>query len=139
MSRRFQFSLRALLGLAAVVGLLLGGWHLLDTYGNRLDVDEVRIGAPVKIKAGYVCLFGPHECNLSVALESIDGSEIAPGIARVSEVDLVERSWLCLYRVEWEFEPVEQPCRLIVSFCRHEKFNRSGRLWTLKEKIMDVK
>jgi hypothetical protein len=123
-----------LLGLAALVCFSLGGWHLLETYGNRLDVDEVRIGAPIRIEASYVWLFGPEKCNLVV------GYAIAGDSGSISKYLRVKRSWLCLYSVESDFDPVDRPCQIIIYFRRYSRFGRGfGRKWTLKEKIVDVK
>jgi hypothetical protein len=46
MSRRFQFSLRALLGMAVVVCLALGGWHLLVRYGQFVEMAPTAANEP---------------------------------------------------------------------------------------------
>jgi hypothetical protein len=94
MSRRFQFSLRGLLGLATVACLLLGGWHLLKTYGNRIEV----IGAS-RVKGRYIRVLGPTQCHLVVAARGPDG------IVWWSHERDVKRSRLCCYDFDWELGP----------------------------------
>jgi hypothetical protein len=140
--RRFlQISLRGLLGLAALVCLLLGGWHWIESYGNHLDIEEVRLGETIRVKARYFWLLGPAECQLEVGYETADESELSDGTLGVSMGDRVKRSWLCFYSMDEELDPVDRPCQLIVYFKRHEKFTGQGggRVWTLQEKIADVK
>ncbi|HVX15133.1 MAG TPA: hypothetical protein VHC22_28330 [Pirellulales bacterium] len=139
MKRRLQFSLRGLLGLAALVCLSLGGRHLLETYGNSLDAEDPKAGLPIRVKARYFCLFGPTECYFDVGYETPDGSQLSDGTLGMSSGELAKRSWLCLYRIESELEPVDQPCQLIFYLYRLEKRWGGGRVWTVKEKIVDVK
>lgn len=140
--RRFlQFSLRGLLGVAALVCLFLGGRHLLETYGNRLDVEEARVGVPIRVNARYFCLLGPAECILQIGYETADGLPLSDRTFGNSGVDRAERSWLCLYGLESERPPIDQPRQLIVYLKRHEKPAGTGasRVWTIKEGIVDVK
>jgi hypothetical protein len=139
--RRFlQFSLRGLLGLAALVCLALGTWHWIETYGNRLDVEGARVGVPVRVKARCLWPFGPTECYIYVGYETADGSPLSDGTSGVSNLDCVERSWLCLYSLESELMPVDQPRQVVVYTKRYEERGQGvGRFWHLKEKIVDVK
>jgi len=133
--------LRALLGLTATICLMLGGRHLLETYGNRVDVENVEIGAPIRIKATCFHFFGPAECEFSLGYTTADGSELSEGTLGWSDGPLVKRSWLCFYSFESELWAVNRPCQLIVYFHRHEKPAGQGgdRVWTLQEKVVDVK
>ena len=141
--RRFvQFGLRGLLGFAVVVCLLLGGWNLLETYGNRLDVEDARVGQPMPVKATYFRLFGPPECYLEVGYDTQDGSELSDGTLGMSEFHTVKRSWMCLYSIETELEPVDRPCQLVVEFERYEKpwgHQTGTKVRKLQEKVIDVK
>ena len=140
MTRRFQFSLRALLAFAAVICVLLGGWHLLQTYGNRLDVENPRLGAPIRVKATYFCPLGPSQCHLSLGYMTADGSQLSDGTLGRSAGDMIKRSWLCLYSMESELEPVDQPCQLIIEFKRYEKppARGGGRVWDIEEQVVEV-
>ena len=142
MKRRFlQFSMRGLLGFAALVCLCLGARHLLKTYGNWLEVEEARAGVPILVKARCIWPFGPTECCFYVGYETADGSTLSDRTSGVSNFDCVERSWLCLYSLESELMPVDQPRQLVVYVNRYEKpfGQRVGRFRHLKEKIVDVK
>ncbi|HVW37404.1 MAG TPA: hypothetical protein VHB99_08860 [Pirellulales bacterium] len=106
MRRRFQFSLRALLGLAAGVCLLLGGKHLLETYGQRIEVEQPVVGKPIKIRARYIRLFGPSDVLIFIDVVTSTGRE--EGWAEGAG-----RSWLCCYETETEImKPVKEPCQL---------------------------
>ncbi|HWB14464.1 MAG TPA: hypothetical protein VG826_34885 [Pirellulales bacterium] len=59
MSRRFQFSLKTLLGLALVVCLVLGGWPMLKMAACHLEVADAVVGRPVAIRARFVRLSEP--------------------------------------------------------------------------------
>ncbi|HVX12353.1 MAG TPA: hypothetical protein VHC22_14315 [Pirellulales bacterium] len=88
MRRRFlQFSLRWLLGMATLVCLALGGWHLLETYGYQLEQNGTRF------KGRCIRVLGPAKRHLAVAGRAADGT-----VLWTVERD-VERSWLCCY--EW--------------------------------------
>jgi hypothetical protein len=141
MSRRFQFSLRALLGFAVLACLVLAGRYLLGTYGTRLDVEIPRVGDPIRVKATYFRLFGPRECRLFVEYRIADGSLLSSGAIGASQGDIIKRSWLCLYTIETELEPIDRPCSLIVRLYRFDKFvlQSGGKFWPLKEKMVEVK
>lgn len=129
------------MGLAAVVCILLGGCHLLDTYGNWLDVGDAIIGQPIPVKATCIRLFGPPECYLEVGYDTADGSELSDGTLGMSEGHTVKRSWLCLYRIETEFEPVDRPCQLVFEFEQCEKpwgHQTGTKVRKLQEKVIDV-
>ena len=125
MTRRFQFRLRALLGTIAALCLALGIRHLLDRYGNRIDVDDAKVGMPIKVKATCFSPFGPSECLLDVGYE--DESDGAFGF-------VAERSWLCLYSVEYELAPVDHPCRVVVCLDQH----RAGAIHPVKRQVIEV-
>jgi hypothetical protein len=127
--RRFlQFSLRGLLGLAALVCLLLGARHLLETYGSSIRVESTRTGQPIHVKATYCLPFGPSECGLAVGYETDDKGSVRRHFA-------VKRSWICLYKVECDFPLYPRP-RQITLFLRRETGYRD---WTVRESVVDVK
>lgn len=128
MRRRFQFSLRSLLGLAALVCVLLGGWHLLETYGTSVEVVNPRIATPIRIRGTYFWPFGPRECTLYVGYSRSDDTGCVQKYLRA------KKSWLCFYSVEYELDPVSRPCQIQAHFGRYE--HSTG--WTIKEKIVDV-
>jgi hypothetical protein len=108
-----QFSLRALLGTTAFICILLGGWHLLHTYGNRIEVNDVSVGEPIKVKVRYCRVFGPPVCRIQVSVSDWDYDSPHLHYGGSSE-DNKKRSWLCFYTHECEFEPVRRPCELSV-------------------------
>lgn len=112
MSRRFQFSLRTLLGLAAAVCLVLGGWHLFDTYGNYIEIDRIRVGEPITVRGRYVRFFGPDKLEIFLGWGGSDYELY--GWPRD-----VERSWLCLYSFECELDPVYEPGDVFVYMGRN--------------------
>lgn len=142
MKRRFlQFSLRGLLGFAAIICLLLGARHLLETYGNRLDVEDAKVGDFIRVKARYFRVFGPSECVLEAGYKAADGSMLPTRNYGMSSIQSVEREWLCLYRSEWELYPVNGPCQLMLELKRYDApdFDPDGKEWTIQEKIVDLK
>jgi hypothetical protein len=127
MSRRFQFSLRALLGLAAIASLSLGGWHLLETYGTYVDAENPRVGEPIRISGRFVWLFGPNECHLDIGHTWADESGCTFSYC------VGKRSWLCFYSVEQDFDPVDRPGQIEVFLNRREGLRRGllrKRSWT---------
>jgi|SRR5215469_6497387 len=74
MSRGFQFSLRALLGMAGLACLLLGGWHLLVQYGQFVQVAPLEANKPLEIACGFVLLSTEHEeiCRLNVLRNGVN-------------------------------------------------------------------
>jgi hypothetical protein len=137
MRRRFQFSLRTLLGLAAVVCLLLGGWHLLETYGSYIEAEPLRVGVPVKLRGRYVCFFGPNKVPITIGYEK-NSDEVYGWSAIVGS----ERSWLCLYNVECELEPVDEPCEITIYLQRDPFFPGrgfpGGRIIPIKSQVERV-
>lgn len=140
MKRRFlQFSLRGLLGFAAVVCLALGGRHLLETYGNSIEVRTARVGEPLRLKARYFCVLGPAERHLGLACEAADKSWLAEGVYGSTHSDIVKRSWLCLYTMEADLYPVTRRCQVVVSLDRLEEVGPGETEGTLlKETTVDV-
>lgn len=129
MSGRFQFSLKALLGLTAIVCLSLGGWHLLETYGTSIEAVNPRIGMPIRLKGSYFLPFGPDECTLSTGYSRTDDT------GSIQKYLRAKRSWLCFYSVEYELDPVDHACQIEIYLTRYESSTDS---WTLKEEIVDV-
>jgi hypothetical protein len=128
MARRIQFSLRVLFGVVALASVLLGTWSLFDSYGTNVDAEDARIGAPIRITARYFRAFGPPDCGLVVGYARTDET------GSMSKHLRVRRSWLCFYRVEYEFDPIERPCQITVFLNLYERSNSL----VLKEKIVDL-
>jgi hypothetical protein len=105
MSRRFQFSLRTLLGFAALICLLLGGRHLLDTYGSHLEVSDAALGKPIRLKGRLVRVFGPAKCVVTF-WGDVDQTDVCEWLHSKE----VERSWLCFYEFDYEsFCSLDEP------------------------------
>jgi hypothetical protein len=101
MSRRFQFSLRALLGLAAVVCLLLGCWHLLTKHGQYVVATPAKIGEPITVDGQLVCFCGPSLLYVELVGE--------PPLDRlVQNIYVIKRSWGCLYRLKTKIDPISR-------------------------------
>ena len=130
--------------MAALACLLLGGRHLLETCGNRLDVEQSGVGVPIRARVRYFRVLGPPECELEIEYETADGSQFSDGTVGSTFGNRVRRTWLCFYSMEHEFDPVDRPCRLIVYARQHDwftedPFSEDGTVRTLRERIVDVK
>ena len=139
--RLLQFSLRGLLCFAAFACLLLGGWRWLEEHGTYISAVNPKVGEPIRIKARHFCLFGPPKCYLELGYEMADGSALSDGTFGRGRGDAIERACLCLYSMEYEFDPLDRPCQLRVFFRRQEKpwGQQTGtRAQMLQEKIVDV-
>ena len=119
MPRRFQFSLRALLVLVAVACVLLGAWHLLETYGTTIAIERPQVGEPLHVKATYFRPFGPSECYLEVGYKVTEG--MTDGFVKCQLAKSAERSWCCFYETEFDFDPIDYPCRVVVYLRRYDK------------------
>ena len=102
MSRRFQFSLRWLLGLAAAVCFALGGWHLLVTYGQYVGAPPTNVGKPITVEAQLVRIGGPR------LLRGIELIGDPPLDRLVYNHYVTERSWGCLYRLKTTIDPINR-------------------------------
>jgi hypothetical protein len=108
--RRFlQFSIRGLLSFAALVCLLLGGWHLLHAYGNYIKVSTAAVGKPMRVKGRLVRVFGPPKCSIE-----IDGHIPNRSSPLWREGTWAARSWLCCYEFDEETAPLMKPGELMV-------------------------
>ncbi|MGH7134798.1 MAG: hypothetical protein ACREHD_03610 [Pirellulales bacterium] len=110
MPRRFQFSLRALLGLGAVVCLLLGGRHLVETYATYIEVSNSALDEPISIKGRIVRLFGPPKIYFDVNFKCYNAE--TPSFSRTAG-GWVDRSWLCCYNF-YDTSPIEMPGNWVV-------------------------
>ena len=63
MTRRFQFSLRALLLVTAILCLPLGGWHLFKKYGQFIEASPIIAGQPIVVNGRLIQFFGPKRCH----------------------------------------------------------------------------
>jgi hypothetical protein len=132
---RPQFSLKTLLWLMAVVAAFLGGMHLVEMYGQQLDVTAA-VGQPIKVKARYVRLFGPKTCIVTVMLLGAT-RDARLGLSRE---EWVERSWLCSYAMECEFEPVKEPRQLIFELGEVRKMPAGRfRQTYVKRQVVDMR
>ncbi|HEV3341559.1 MAG TPA: hypothetical protein VG125_14430 [Pirellulales bacterium] len=100
MSRRFQFSLRALLGLVTVLCLLLGGWGLLLTYGQFVAAGPITLHERIALRGRLIRMLGPKRLPYCIWIDP-DGGVF----------DHAERSWLCIYTVQTETVVAHQPGR----------------------------
>ena len=108
--RRFlQFSLRGLLGFAALVCLLLGGRHLLETYGSYIEVGKATAGKPVRIKGRLLRIFGPQKCSIE-----IDAHIVNHDYAVWRWGSWRARLWLCCYEFDFETIPSTTPRELML-------------------------
>jgi hypothetical protein len=89
MSRRFQFSLRALLVVSFAVCLSLGRWHLLKTFGQEVDADPKQ--DELQSRPFQSVVFGTSEEKLvEVQCDSNAGVAIGAAWARVQRTVPVE-------------------------------------------------
>jgi hypothetical protein len=90
--------------------------------------------------AAFACLAlgGRH---LLETYGTADGSQFSDGTVGSVVGNRVRRTWLCLYSIEAELDPVERPCQIIVHFDRNEYAGPEPGTpaWRLQEKIVDVK
>jgi hypothetical protein len=63
MSRRFQFSLRTLLGTMGAVALSLGTAHLTKRFGEFVSAEPIHVGHRLQVKGRLVEFFGPATRN----------------------------------------------------------------------------
>jgi hypothetical protein len=108
--------LRGLLGLAALVCLLLGGRHLLNTYGNYIEAGDLALGEPIRVKGRMIRVFGPQRRQIQVAARNIG----TPGQRQMGDTegssDMVwaDRSWLCCYEFDCELDAMYIPGQWII-------------------------
>lgn len=106
MTRRFQFSLRALLGTVVFGCLILGAGSLLKSKGQFVRAEPTKVGEPILIRGRVILFGGPGRFEYHLSL-STDGMTLIRS-------DQAERSWLCLYNVEEAFEPSSEPRRYVI-------------------------
>ena len=104
MTRRFQFSLRALLGAAVVVCLLLGGWHLLWTYGQYVEAEPAKLGRSFSVKGRILRPAGPQELAYHFRIERPDGVCL---LNLFGEGYIARKGWLGTYRIDTTVELYE--------------------------------
>lgn len=107
MSRRFQFSLRALLVVVTVGCLLLGGWHLLKTYGQYIEASgRLRAGERISVRGRIIRPFGPEELSYNFIVYGVSSNNGVPsealsrGCGHWSYAYVAKRRWFCIYTVE---------------------------------------
>jgi hypothetical protein len=113
-----QFSLRGLLGFSAIICLLLGGWHLLNTYGNYMEVGKLAVGKPIRVKGRFIRVFGPKRRTIAVGVSARNIG--APESRQMgdtegsSRVAVVDRSWLCCYEFDRELDAMNIPGQWVI-------------------------
>jgi hypothetical protein len=118
MPRRFQFSLKALLALTATICLALGGWHMLNTYGNYMEVGDLAVGKPIRVKGRFIRVFGPQRRWIQVVAVNagpLGSPSMGGGIGSSNKMGWVNRSWLCCYEFEYELDAINTPGRWGIS------------------------
>jgi hypothetical protein len=106
MSRRFQFSLRALAMMVALVASPLGVYSCLRAQGNTLDLAQLAPGQPIRIRARFFRpsweSFGPVLFVFQRTSYPTDQSHLRDGQAGCGWYDAVEtqRSWFVFWVAE---------------------------------------
>ena len=104
---------------------------MLETYGHRIEVNDLVVGEPIKIKATYIRVFGPPTCEILVSIDDEDDDGYG-----WTDQDLPNRKWLCLYTYEGEFDPVLKPRKLVIGLV---DFSDHQQPRVVKRKIVDVR
>lgn len=99
MSRRFQFSLRALLLLTAAIAALFGGWRLFALNAQYVAVKPDPSTDLLTINGRIVRFLGPRTIDCAVALTVVAHDDHVG--AQIGD-QVVERHWLCVYPIEIE-------------------------------------
>ena len=99
MTRRFQFSLRGLLGVAVAVCLVLGGWKLFRSFQQYITVTRDPSTDLVRVEGQIIRFLGPPEIQYDACLGVVrhDGHAGAKVGSWISE-----RRWLCVYPIAVE-------------------------------------
>jgi hypothetical protein len=98
----------------------------MATYGAYVDTENPRVGEPIRVKGR--CFFLPDDCTLVLGYRTDD-------TGCVEKYLRAKRSLLCLYRAEYDLDPVDRPCQIVVYLNIHD----GADSWTVKEQIVDVK
>ena len=112
MSRRFQFSLRALLVATAAVCLMFGGLRLLKQ-SEFLELRLVKRGHQgVKARGRFVRLLGAPDVGYWVEFQDQDryNSNSLPCVI-LSGMFTASRSWFAIYDFKTVFDPPKEPGR----------------------------
>ena len=104
MSRRFQFSLRGLLGLAAIFCILLGSGHIVATYGSYVAANPTKVRQPVAIYGRIVRPFGPAQLDYAIAWQTPGNDD--PGRRNYWMPFRSDRKWLCFYDIRAEIRNI---------------------------------
>ena len=106
MSRRFQFSLRALLVASVVICVGLGSWRFRSDTRQYVLADHVSVNAPIKVRGQFFHLDGPvihHFLVLAEAPEK-NGKRF-----RWGESGLARRKGAGTYEVEARLTGADSP------------------------------
>lgn len=68
MSRRFQFSLRALLGLAVIVCLCFGARHIYVMHVASYVIADAKVGEPIVLRGQFFLLDAPASMGIRVGI-----------------------------------------------------------------------
>lgn len=96
--RRPQFSLRALLLLATLIGVAFGAAHLVKRYGEFVEVPSHKAGDAVMLEGRLIRLFGPKTIRLKVLVYDPRG-DVGFMFERPSS-----RTWMCAYPFSIDFD-----------------------------------
>jgi hypothetical protein len=98
MARRwYQFNLKSLMAIVAMICLGLGGWHLLLKYGRYVEAEPALVGQPIKIHGRFLHFFaGADSGQYELIVRSKKSSFRQSGIA--------DRSGWGRYAIEAEYE-----------------------------------
>jgi hypothetical protein len=135
--RRFlRFSLRGLLGLVALVCLALGGRHLLDVYGDRIDVLDARVGETIHVRARRVRFLGPPKQLFDLQIDRPETGQFW------FFYRWAERSWGFLYTVDAEFRPISTQGDLTVTLYENKETDPrlagEGRWRVIKQQQLEL-
>jgi hypothetical protein len=132
-----QFSVRTLLVVTAVICVLLGSLRLVEAFGQRIEVDDVVMGEPIKVKARYVRVCGPPVCTVQVKLYNKKSYYDRMTWGQASRV------WLCSYNFQCTFPAVETPGELSIELVERIPLPANseslGRIKVVKRRTVDVK
>lgn len=106
MTRRFQFSLKALLGLVMVAAMMLGAVHLAERYGQFVKTTTpCSPASTLNVEGRLITFFGPKVRHVELAAETM-----FPDSMRYSFADqMVPRSWFCMYNFTADVRALDTP------------------------------
>ncbi|HET6879095.1 MAG TPA: hypothetical protein VFI31_03005 [Pirellulales bacterium] len=98
MSRRFQFSLRAVLLAMLLICLPLGAWQLLKTSGQYIEADQCKLGTPFSVKGRIIRPTGPQQLSYHFRIEERNGQ----CLINMFVTGAAKKAWPGTYAVDTE-------------------------------------